>query len=139
MSDTVFVQRTLREIYTAERFGSVKAAQFEAYNFLRRQVSGQITLRRVRAMFEGKANIIRGEEKDAVRTARLEEAQNERLALRARLERLDDLLAAMDQEFHGPALAPDGVAEREEGERRSRDGVASPLSGARFRSSGELD
>jgi predicted nuclease with TOPRIM domain len=99
MSDTAFVQNTLKEVYTVERFGSVKAAQIEAYKFLRERVSGQITLRRVRSFFEGKARIVRGEEKDAVRAAQIEEARNERAKLRARLDRLDALIAEVDQEF----------------------------------------
>lgn len=105
--DTAFVQRTLRETYTVERFGSVKAAQYAAFDYLRSQVTGhQLTMRRVRAFFEGKAKIVRGEEKDAVRAARIEEAQHERRALRARLERLDALIAAVDAEMHSQKLAP---------------------------------
>lgn len=106
ISDTDFVQNTLRDVYTVERFGSVKAAQIAAYDFLRKRVRGRtLTLRRVRTFFEGKAKAVRGEEKDAVRAAQIEEARNERNALRARLDRLDGLLAEMDAELFSPALA----------------------------------
>jgi hypothetical protein len=105
MRDQAFVQGTLRDVYTIERFGSIKNAQYEAWKFLRERVTGrELTLRRVRPFFEGTARVVRGEEKDAVRAAQIEEARNERIALRARLERLDDLLTRMDEEFHGPAL-----------------------------------
>ena len=105
MSDTAFVQNTLRGVYTVERFGSVKAAQYEAFTVLRKRVTGQkLTLRRVRAFFEGKARIVRGEEKDAVRAAQIEEALRERTALRARLDNLDALLAKVGEEFRGPLL-----------------------------------
>lgn len=107
--DTVFVQSTLRQIYTTERFGSVKAAQVAAYDYLRARVTGhRLTLRRVRAMFEGKANIIRGEEKDAVRAAHIEEAGNERRILLERLQRLDQLLAAVGTDGAGPLVPAPG-------------------------------
>lgn len=104
MSDTAFVQETLTEIYTVKRFGSVKAAQFEAWGFLRKRVKEKpLKMRRVRAFFEGKAKIVRGEEKDAVRAAQIEEAKREQQELRARLARLDAALAVADQEFHREA------------------------------------
>lgn len=105
VSDPVFVQNTLRSVYTIKRFGSVKAAQYEAWTFLRERVRKELKLRRVRHFFEGTAKRIDGEEKDAVRMAQIEEARNERTSLRARLDSLDALLAAVDEEFHGPTLA----------------------------------
>jgi hypothetical protein len=108
MSDVSFVQEGLRSVYTVERFGSVKAAQYEAYKMFRRSLSRPIPLRRVRAMFEGTLRVIRGEEKDAVRAARIEEARNEREQLRARLDRLDGLLAVVDAEFFGAPMASSG-------------------------------
>lgn len=106
MSDTAFVQDALKDVYTVERFGSVKAAQTEAYDFLRRHVRQKpLTFRRVRSFFEGKAKIIRGEEKDAVRIAQIEEARNEQRQLRERLARLDRVLSVVDEEFHSETLA----------------------------------
>jgi len=105
MSDSVFVQDTLRSVYTVERFGSVKAAQIEAYEFIRIRVRKNLTLRRVRHFFEGTARRVDGEEKDAVRMAQIEEARNEQRELRARLARLDAALARVDEDFHGPQMA----------------------------------
>lgn len=105
ISDTAFVQDTLRSVYTVERFGSVKAAQTEAYNFLRKRVTGrQLTLRRVRTFFEGKAKAVRGEEKDAVRAAQIEEAKREYQELKTKLARMEAALAVADQAFLGPQM-----------------------------------
>lgn len=104
MSDTAFMQDTLKAIYTVQRFGSVKAAQTEAFNFIGARVKKKMTMRRVRAFFEGKAKIVHGEEKDAARAAQIEEAKRERTLLRSRLDSLDALLASVDEEFHGPTL-----------------------------------
>jgi hypothetical protein len=101
MSDTAFVQETLTGIYTVKRFGSVKAAQFEAWDFLRKRVREKpLKMRRVRTFFEGTAKVVRGEEKDAVRAAEIEEARREQSELRARLARLDAALALADEAFH---------------------------------------
>lgn len=81
MSDTAFVQETLRGVYTVERFGSVKAAQGAALDFMRKRVRN-MTARRIRSFFEGTARIIRGEEKDAVRAAEIEEGRREQAELR---------------------------------------------------------
>ena len=104
MSDTAFVQETLRGVYTVERFGSVKAAQGAALDFMRKRVRN-MTARRIRSFFEGTARIIRGEEKDAVRAAEIEEGRREQAELRARLARLDAALAVADQEFHRESRA----------------------------------
>lgn len=112
MSDTVFVQDTLRAVYTVERFGSVKAAQTEAYDFIRMRVRKTLTMRRVRAFFEGKAKVIHGEEKDAVRAAQIEEARREYNTLRSRLASLEAALARTDSDFHGPSMdAYRGIAD----------------------------
>lgn len=105
MSDTVFVHETLTGIYTAKRFGSVKAAQYAAWDFLRRRVQKELTPRRVRSFFEGRAARIDGEEKDAVRAAQIEEARNEQRELLSRLAALDAALARIDPDFHGPQMA----------------------------------
>ncbi len=51
-------------------------------------------MRRVRSIWEGTARRIDGEEKDALRRAKLEEARREQQLLRARLAELDAALAA---------------------------------------------
>lgn len=105
VSDPLFVQDTLRSIYTKERFGSVKAAQIEAFTFLRPRVKHSLlTLRRVRHFFEGTAKIVRGEEKDAVRAAQIEEAKREYRELTNRLARLEAAFAVADAEFFGPQM-----------------------------------
>lgn len=114
MSDTAFVQEKLNEIYTVQRFGSKKAAQTEAFYFLRRHVREKpLTMRRIRTFFEGTAKLVRGEEKDAVRAAQIEEARREREHLRARLDSLDALLAKVGEEFAGPSLAALSAQARE--------------------------
>jgi hypothetical protein len=105
MSDTAFVQQTLGEIYTTKRFGSVKGAQYEAYSTLRKHIRERpLTLRRVRAFFEGKAKVIRGEEKDAVRAAKNEETRREYQELKARLSRLEASMSVADEAFFGPQM-----------------------------------
>ena len=105
ISDTAFVHDTLREIYSIERFGSVKAAQNEAYAFLRKRVTKHFTMRRVRSLFEGTARRIDGEEKDAIRMAQIEEAKREQHELRGRLAKLDAALAGLNADFPGPQMA----------------------------------
>lgn len=96
-NDTDFARRVLRESFPVKRFGSVFSAQCEAFSFLSRQrLAKTVTMRRVRAMWEGKAHRIDGEEKDALRRAAIEEAQRERTDLRNRLSELDEALALLD-------------------------------------------
>lgn len=105
MSDTVFVRDTLREVYSIERFGSIKAAQTEAFDFLRKKIREKpLKMRRVRAFFEGQAKVIRGEEKDAVRAAQIEEARREYQSIKAKLARMEAALAVADAEFFGPQM-----------------------------------
>ncbi len=105
MSDTLYMKENLPLVWSVERFWSVKAAQYAAYVFMKPRVVKDLKLRRIRQLWEGKAGRVDGEEKDAVRLAQIEEAKHERAALRARLDRLDGLLAAVDEEFHGPTIA----------------------------------
>jgi hypothetical protein len=105
MSDTAFAQVTIKEAFPEVRHGSVKAAQVAAYRFIRERVEKELTLRRVRSIWEGKAKRIDGEEKDALRVAKIEEAKREREQLRERLSRLDEALAAYDKAFLGATLA----------------------------------
>lgn len=95
--DTVFARNAIREAFPKERFGSVISAQCEAYSFLIKQkLEKKMTMRRVRALWEGKALRIDGEEKDALRRAKIEEAKRERTELRQRLFDLDQELAVLD-------------------------------------------
>lgn len=95
--DTDFAMKAIRKAFPKERHGSVFAAQCEAYTFLlRKKLRKTITMRRVRSMWEGRALRIDGEEKDALRQAKIEEAKRERTYLRKRLSQLDDELAVLD-------------------------------------------
>jgi hypothetical protein len=58
MSDTTFAQVTIKEAFPDARHGSVKAAQIAAYRFIRERVEKELTLRRVRSIWEGKAKRI---------------------------------------------------------------------------------
>lgn len=96
-NDKDFARRTIRESFPAKRYGSAFAAQCEAYRFLLKQkLEKRVTLRRVRALWEGKASRVDGEEKDALRRAQIEEAKRERNDLRERLSKLDEELALLD-------------------------------------------
>lgn len=97
MSDTTFSMNAIKEAFPETRYGSVKNAQYEAFRFLTSRVSKQITLRRIRSIWEGKARRIDGEEKDALRRAQLEETKREQQFLRKRLAEIDTALAAVAQ------------------------------------------
>src|SRR5690606_34175663 len=94
----------IREVYDPARFGSVKAAQIAAWHFLRKRVQKDLTLRRIRSLWEGTARRVDGEEKDALRAAQIEEARNEYQALRGRLASLEANLAVVDPAFFGPEM-----------------------------------
>jgi BMFP domain-containing protein YqiC len=104
MSDTVFMQDNLPEVFDPRRYGSVKAAQIAAYDFMKGRVNKKLKLRRIRQLWEGRASRVDGEEKDALRQAKIEEARNEYKALRSRLASLEAALAAVDPDFHGPQM-----------------------------------
>ncbi|MHA6684470.1 hypothetical protein [Mesorhizobium sp. A556] len=104
MSDTTFMQNNLPEVFDPRRYGSVKAAQYAAYDFMKGRVRKELKLRRIRQLWEGKASRVDGEEKDALREAKIEEARNEYKALRRRLEHLETMLALAGQEGGGAAL-----------------------------------
>lgn len=105
MSDTTFAMSTIQEAFPKRRFGSVYAAQHEAFKFLRKNVSKEMTMRRIRSLWEGKARRVDGEEKDALRWAKIEEAKREQTELRTRLAAIDAALAAIDQTEDRKALA----------------------------------
>ena len=104
MSDTTFMQDNLPEVFPPRRYGSVKAAQIAAYDFMKGRVNKELKLRRIRQLWEGKAARVDGEEKDALREAQIEEARNEYKALRRRLERLETILAVAGQAVTCAAL-----------------------------------
>lgn len=104
MSDTAFMHENLPKVYDPRRYGSVKAAQIAAYDFMRPRVKKDLKLRRIRQLWEGKASRVDGEEKDALRQAEIEEARNEYKTLRSRLARLEQTLAQTDSDFHGPSM-----------------------------------
>ncbi|WP_292210584.1 hypothetical protein [Mesorhizobium sp.] len=104
MSDTVFMQNNLPEVFDPRRYGSVKAAQIAAYDFMKGRVQKKLKLRRIRQLWEGRASRVDGEEKDALRQAKIEEARNEYKALRSRLASLEAALAAADEDFPGTQM-----------------------------------
>lgn len=123
MSDTTFMRNNLPEVFPPRRYGSVKAAQIAAYDFMKRRVNKELKLRRIRQLWEGKAARVDGEEKDALREAEIEEARNEYKALRRRLERLETFLALANQACVGATL--------DEGGKPTRRLVGGNRSGAR--------
>lgn len=122
MSDTTFMQNNLPEVFDPRRYGSVKAAQIAAYDFMKGRVNKNLKLRRIRQLWEGKTNRVDAEEKDALIEAQIEEARNEYQALRHRLAHLEALLAVAGQEDVGETL--DGRRWTPRGlDRRSRPGT----------------
>ena len=108
MSDTIYARELIREAFPKERHGSVIAAQCAAYSSIRKAVNKEITLRRVRSIWEGKARRIDNEEAVALRRAKIEEARREQIELRQRLSRLDAAIAALDADL----AVGQGVQER---------------------------
>jgi hypothetical protein len=104
MSDTTFMQNNLPEVFDPRRYGSVKAAQIAAYDFMKGRVNKNLKLRRIRQLWEGKTNRVDAEEKDALIEAQIEEARNEYQALRHRLAHLEAVLAVADQKDVGETL-----------------------------------
>lgn len=104
MSDTLYAQKLFLEAYPDVRYGSVKDLYRDAYRFLSKHVNKTLTYRRVRAIREGKARRIDGEELDALRLAVIEEGRNEAKTLRARLASLDEKIAAFEAIAHRQAM-----------------------------------
>lgn len=105
MSDTVLAQELIRDAFPTRKYGSVKAAVYEAYRFMRPKVLKDFTLRRARSIWEGAARRIDSEETAALSLAIIEEAKREQQELRDRLERLDTALAAADEATPRQTLA----------------------------------
>lgn len=97
MSDTAFAREAIREAFSPIKYGSVKAAQGAAYDFMRPLVVKNFRPRRVRQLWEGKATRVDGEEKDALRRAKIEETKREYRELKHRLAVLESTLARIDQ------------------------------------------
>lgn len=108
MSDTARAQQLFLEAYPDVRYSSVKELYRDAYRFLSKHVNKTLTYRRVRAIREGKARRIDGEELDALRLAVIEEGRNEARTLRARLASLDEKIAAFEASAHRETLAGSG-------------------------------
>lgn len=104
MSDTTFMQDNLPEVFDPRRYGSVKAAQIAAYDFMKGRVNKTLKLRRIRQLWEGRASRVDAEEKDALIEAQIEEARNEYQAVRSRLAHLEAVLAVADQTSAGTSL-----------------------------------
>ena len=93
MRDAVYAKNLFEEAFPLWRYGSVKAMTRAAHIFVSTRVTKEFTFRRARSMWEGKARRIDGEEIDALREAVYEETRREQQELRARLARLDEILA----------------------------------------------
>lgn len=105
MSDTILAQELMRDAFPTRKYGSVKAAVYEAYRFMRPKVLKEFTLRRARSIWEGAARRIDSEETAALSQAIIEEARREQQELRNRLERLDIALATADPSLPSQTLA----------------------------------
>ena len=105
MSDVFYAQNLFREAFPEQRYGSVKAALYEAHRFLSRKVTKEFTYRRARSIHEGKARRIDAEEMEALKLALIEESKREQQNLRARLASLDEKIAAADAAAHRKEVA----------------------------------
>jgi predicted ribosome quality control (RQC) complex YloA/Tae2 family protein len=105
MSDVFYAQNLFREAFPERRYGSVKAALYEAHRFLSRKVAKEFTYRRARSIHEGTARRIDAEEMEALKLALIEESKREQQNLRARLASLDEAIAAYEAASHRQAVA----------------------------------
>ena len=105
--DTAEAKQLMRDAFPERRHGSVKAAHNAAYEFLEpfaKLAGRELKFRRIRQLWEGKAAVVKGWEKDALRRAKLDEERREQKELRERLRQLDSVLATLDQEVDRQAL-----------------------------------
>lgn len=105
MSDVFYAQNLFREAFPQRRYGSVKAALYEARRSISRRVQKEFTDRRARSIWEGTARRIDSEEMKALEAALLEEHRREQAELRSRLATLDETLAAREAAAHRATLA----------------------------------
>lgn len=112
MSDVAYARELFGQAFPEQRHGSVKAALYAAYRFMKPRVEPRIdrefTMRRVRSLHEGKCRRVDGAELEAIKAAMIEEARNEQKALRARLSTLDAVLATVEADLDRKALAEVG-------------------------------
>lgn len=108
MSDIFYAQNLFREAFPERRYGSVKAALYEAHRFLSRKVTKEFTYRRARSIHEGTARRIDAEEMEALKLALIEESKREQQTLRARLASLDETIAAYEATAHRTKVARPG-------------------------------
>lgn len=101
ISDTAIARDRMQEAFPKERHGSVYAAQYAAFSYLRGALEKSVTFRRARSIWEGTARRIDAEEAEALKRAKYEEAQRARHELTERLSRLDAEIAALRQEVAG--------------------------------------
>ena len=105
MTDVFYAQNIFREAFPPRRYGSVKAALYEARRAISRHVRKEFTDRRARSIWEGTARRIDAEEMRALEAALLEETRREQDELRARLAALDQTIAAREAALAGAPLA----------------------------------
>ncbi|KQV31119.1 hypothetical protein [Rhizobium sp. Root1204] len=105
MSDVFYAQNLFREAFPQRRYGSVKAALYEAHRFISRRVRKDFTERRVRSLWEGTAKRVDAEEMEALKAALMEEGHREQRELRARLASLDEKLAGYAAAAHRETMA----------------------------------
>ena len=108
MSDVFCAQNLFREAFPEHRYGSVKAALYEAHRFLSRKVAKEFTYRRARSIHEGTARRIDAEEMEALKLALIEESKREQQILRARLASLDEILASYETVSNRSKVASQG-------------------------------
>ena len=108
MSDVFYAQNLLRDAFPQRRYGKVESVFYEAHRFINRRVNKQITIRRIRTIWEGKARRIDSEEMEALKAALYEESRREQVELRARLASLDEKIAAFETVQDRPSLAGNG-------------------------------
>lgn len=108
MSDVFYAQNLFKEAFPSSRYGSVKAALYEARRVISRRVHKEFTDRRARSIWEGTARRIDAEEMKAIEAALIEENAREAKELRARLAALDETLALREANFHRSQVAGSG-------------------------------
>lgn len=107
MTDVFYAQSLLREAFPRSRYGKVDAVFYEARKFINKRVNKEVTLRRIRTIWEGTARRIDSEEMEALKAALIEEERREQKELRARLAALDAKIANFDAATSRKAVAPD--------------------------------
>ncbi|CAN7451595.1 hypothetical protein LJR235_002911 [Pararhizobium sp. LjRoot235] len=102
----VFEARSLfRDAFPQERYGKLENVFYEARRFMNELLEKDFTLRRARSIWEGTVRRIDSEEMDALRLAVIEESRREKEELRARLDALDEKLAAYEAASHRETMA----------------------------------